>query len=147
METMITYRCKICGYESPDSSKIKKCEVQGFSPRLEAGQTVYLNFTGHPEFKEDFVLVKILEVSCKKQTHEPVYSLEYQVNRGGLRKGDVVTDVGEDMLFRLREEVFVPLNENTLAAAIPVNKIALSGAAKKREEMLKYVRKVTETSP
>jgi len=70
---------------------------------LEIGQIVYYNFTGHPKLKEDFVLVKILGVSCKRQTHEPVYSVEYQVNKGGLKKGDVVA-VGEGMLFRLKEE-------------------------------------------
>ncbi len=134
METIITYRCEICGHQSANSSEIKKCEAQGFSPRLEIGQIVYHNFTGHPKFKEDFVLVKILGVNCKRQTHEPVYSVEYQVDGGGLKKGDVVA-VGEGMLFRLRKKVFNP-----------VNKTALTTATKKRQAALDYTKKVLKTS-
>lgn len=113
-----TFKCEICGKSSTIKSEISKCEEKGYPPKSLVGEIIWYNFTGHPEYKEDFFKVRVVEiVSYSQETHEPMYYVTVLEAKAGLSQGDCFK-TNEAGLFYLNENNFVPVNAKATRIAI-----------------------------
>lgn len=126
MKITMTYECEFCGRKSADESAIRDCENQGFNPskKLKKGEKVYCNFTGHPEFDEDFVGAVVIDGPWPDtRSHTPIYKIQLEGPSSELpepyRSYNIrVTKISEAHLFYGPRGSFSPVNPEATAAAI-----------------------------